>query len=134
MTRKTNRFLSLVSLFLLLAVTAAGLISCGKTEAETEKTVTVTIEITDDKGEKTSADYKAKEGATLADVLKDNNLVEGENSEYGFYITAVNGITADYNVDQSYWALYKNGEYMMTGADGETLESGAVYGLVYTKG
>ncbi len=136
MARKTQTkiFLSLISLLVLMAVAALGLISCDKKEEEKDpNAVTVTIEITDDKGEKTSKEYSSSTAKTLADILKENNLVEGEDSEYGFYITAVNGITADYNTDGAYWALYKNSEYMMTGADGETLEAGAVYGLVYTK-
>lgn len=153
MTRKGNKILSLISLLALLAVLALNLISCGnEAPADTSDTtpvesvvdtagdseeeaaaVTVTVEITDDKGEKTSKEYTSS-AATLADLLKENDLVEGEDSSYGFYITAVNGITADYEKDGAYWALYKNGEYMMTGADGETLEAGAVYGLVYTKG
>ncbi len=156
MARKTQTkiFLSLVSLLVLMAVAALGLISCGKTnepeatdsvvesekqtesapEGEDANSVTVTIEITDDKGEKTSKEYSSSTAKTLADILKENDLVEGEESEYGLMITTVNGIKADYNTDGAYWALYKNGEYMMTGADGETLEAGAVYGLVYTKG
>ena len=156
MARKTQTkiFLSLVSLLVLMAVAALGLISCGKTnepeatdsvvesekqtesapESEDANSVTVTIEITDDKGEKTSKEYSSSTAKTLADILKENDLVEGEESEYGLMITTVNGVKADYNTDGAYWALYKNGEYMMTGADGETLEAGAVYGLVYTKG
>ena len=155
MARKTQTkiFLSLVSLLVLMAVAALGLISCGKTnepeatdsvvesekqtesapESEDASSVTVTIEITDDKGEKTSKEYSSSTAKTLADILKENDLVEGEESEYGLMITTVNGVKADYNTDGAYWALYKNGEYMMTGADGETLEAGAVYGLVYTK-
>ena len=89
--------------------------------------------MTDDKGEKTSAEYTAKAGDTLRDVLEANDMIEGTESEYGLMITAVNGLTADYNTDGAYWALYKDGEYMMTGADGEILTDGAVYGLVYTK-
>ena len=155
MARKTQTkiFLSLVSLLVLMAVAALGLISCGKTnepeatdsvvesekqtesapDSEDANSVTVTIEITDDKGEKTSKEYSSSTAKTLADILKENDLVEGEESEYGLMITTVNGVKADYNTDGAYWALYKNGEYMMTGADGETLEAGAVYGLVYTK-
>ena len=155
MARKTQTkiFLSLVSLLVLMAVAALGLISCGKTnepeatdsvvesekqtesapESEDASSVTVTIEITDDKGEKTSKEYSSSTAKTLADILKENDLVEGEESEYGLMITTVNGVKADYNTDGAYWALYKNVEYMMTGADGETLEAGAVYGLVYTK-
>lgn len=144
MTRNTKKIMSLISLLVLMAVMALGMISCGKntpadttadtaTQTEEVKGVTVTVEITDDKGEKTSKEYTT-EAVTLADLLLGEKLVEGDNTDYGLMITTVNGIKADYNADGAYWALYKNGEYMQTGADGETLTDGAVYGLVYTKG
>ncbi len=137
MTRNTKRILSLISVIVLMAVMALGMISCGKQEAAETETegaakVTVTVEVTDDKGEKTSKEYTTA-AVTLADLLKEEKIAEGEDSDYGFYITTVNGLVADYNTDGAYWALYKDGEYMMTGADGENLTDGAVYGLVYTK-
>lgn len=70
----------------------------------------------------------------LGDALLANKLIEGDESEFGLYVKKVNGITADYDVDQSYWAFYQNGEYMNTGVDGAAFEDGAQYELVYTKG
>ena len=156
MTRKTIRILSLISILVLMAVTALGMVSCGKKDAQESvsqavdslvdevsqavdsviddaKEVTVTIEVTDDKGEVTTTQYTTKE-TTLRGVLEENNMIEGTESEYGLMITTVNGVVADYDKDGAYWALYKNGEYMMVGADAEILEDGATYGLVYTKG
>lgn len=71
---------------------------------------------------------------TVGDALVENELVEGDEGEYGLYITAVNGITADYDADQAYWAFYQNGEYMNTGVDATEFTSGDQYELVYTKG
>ena len=70
---------------------------------------------------------------TLGDALLEHGLIAGEESQYGLYVKVVNGITADYDVDQSYWAFYKNGEYMMTGVDSTTIANGEHYELVYTK-
>ena len=69
----------------------------------------------------------------LGDALLANELVAGEESAYGLYIKEVNGILADYDVDQSYWAFYKDGEYMNTGVDGTEIADGDHYELVYTK-
>lgn len=71
---------------------------------------------------------------TVGDALVENELVEGDEGEYGLYITAVNGITANYDADQAYWAFYQNGEYMNTGVDATEFTSGDQYELVYTKG
>ena len=47
------------------------------------------------------------------------------------YVKKVNGITADYDVDQSYWGFYIDGEYAMTGVDGTSIEEGRIYRLAY---
>ena len=60
-------------------------------------------------------------------------LIDGDESEYGLYVKKVNGITADYEKDKSYWAFYKDGEYMQTGVDSTEIADGEHYELVYTK-
>ena len=84
-----------------------------------EKTVTFTV--------KTDAD-------TLGTALADAGLIEGEKGEFGLYITAVNGIAAIWETDGAYWALSKNGEYLMTGVDTTPIADGEHYELTYTKG
>ena len=69
----------------------------------------------------------------LGDALLEHGIIAGEEGAYGLYIKVVNGITADYDVDQSYWAFYQNGEYMMTGVDSTEISGGEHYELVYTK-
>lgn len=83
-----------------------------------DKSITVTL--------KTDAD-------DLADALKEHSLIEGEESQYGIYIKKVNGMTADYDIDGYYWSLTKNGEYLMSGADGTEIADGEHYELVRTK-
>ena len=56
------------------------------------------------------------------------------SDEYGLMITTVDGETADWNVDQSYWALYIGQEYASTGADTTPVNDGDSFGLVYTIG
>ena len=60
-------------------------------------------------------------------------MIAGDESDYGLYVKVVNGITADYDVDQSYWAFYIGDEYAMTGVDATAVEEGVNYRLVYTK-
>lgn len=70
---------------------------------------------------------------TVGAALLEHNLIAGEESQYGLYVKVVNGMTADYDVDQSYWAFYINGEYAMTGVDSTTITEGVIYQLAYTK-
>ena len=70
---------------------------------------------------------------TLGDALLEHKLIEGEQGDYGLYVKVVNGITADYDIDQSYWSLCKDGEAMTVGVDGAAIADGEHYELVYMK-
>lgn len=70
---------------------------------------------------------------TLGEALIEHKIVEGEDGPYGLYIKTVNGILADYDIDQSYWAVSKNGESSTTGIDSIRFLDGEHYELVYTK-
>ena len=70
---------------------------------------------------------------TVGAALLEHGLISGEEGQYGLYVKVVNGITADYDVDKSYWAFYIDGEYAMSGVDTTEITEGAKYQLVYTK-
>lgn len=70
---------------------------------------------------------------TLGEALTAQGLIEGEDSQFGLYIKKVNGMTADYDIDQSYWGFYQNGEYMMNGVDTTEINGGEHFELVYEK-
>ena len=53
-------------------------------------------------------------------------------SEYGLMINTVNGVTADYNADGSYWAFFVNGEYCNYGVDSQPVNDGETYTIAYT--
>lgn len=70
---------------------------------------------------------------TVGAALLANNLIDGEAGAYGLYVKVVNGITADYDIDQSYWAFYIDGEYAMSGVDTTDISEGSVYCLERAK-
>jgi len=122
-------------------------LSCGKTSvvpselwenavylSDTElgsgnKTVQVEVQA----GEKTVLFTIHTDKDTVGAALIENSLIEGDLGEYGLYVKKVNGITADYDIDQSYWSLFINDEYAMSGVDTTEITEGAVYRLAYTK-
>ena len=81
---------------------------------EGDKTVTVKV-VHADQSEKEFT-YETDD-EYLGELLTEEGLVEGETSEYGMYITKVDGEQAVFETDNAYWALYENGEYASTGAD-----------------
>ena len=69
---------------------------------------------------------------TVGEALLDLGLIEGENGIWGLYVKKVNGMTADYDIDQTYWAFYENGEYG-SGVDLTKVNDGYTYSLVRTR-
>lgn len=122
---------SLVALVLVVAVFAGVWLFARPETAAGGKEIAVTV-IHKDGTEKVFSYVTEEE--YLGPVLLSEGLVEGDMSEYGLMINVVDGETADWNVDQSYWALYIGAEYATTGADGIVLTDGGEYSLVYTIG
>jgi len=97
-----------------------------------EGAVAFTFEVVDGEGNTTFFTVNTDK-ATVGEALLDNGLVEGEDSDYGLYVKTVNGITADYDVDQTYWAFYIDGEYAMTGVDSTDVVAGSTYSFKVEK-
>ncbi len=96
-----------------------------------EKTITVSV-IHKDETEKTF-EYTTQE-EYLGEYLLSEGLIEGEEGAYGLYIIKVDGESAIYEDDKSYWAFYENGEYASVGIDQMVIEDGYQFSLVYTIG
>ena len=69
---------------------------------------------------------------TVGEALLENALITGDPSDYGLYVTSVNGLTADWATENAYWAFYINGEYAQTGVDATDITAGATYGFTKT--
>ena len=87
-----------------------------------------TLEIIDENGKKVTATINCDD-TVVGDALQAYGIITGEEAEYGLYIKSVNGITADYEEDGTYWSFYVNGEYAVTGVDMTDIENGATYTL-----
>ena len=89
------------------------------------------FEVTDMDGKTTK--FLVKTDKTIVgEALQEVGLIAGEDSTYGLMVTTVNGITADYNKDQAYWAFYTNGEYATKGVDQTEIDTTATYTFVKT--
>ena len=122
--------------FMLAMLLVLSLAACGgpaKTDESTgaaEKSFTVTVT----HGDGGTKDFTYKTDADmLGDYLEEQGLILSEGADDGMFHT-VDGEKADWNVNQSYWALYLGEEYAMTGIYDTPITEGAVYKLVYTIG
>ena len=93
----------------------------------------ITVEVIH-KDESTKTFTYDTDGSYLSEVLVSEGLISGDDSQFGLYVTTVDGETADYNADQSWWALSVNGEFAQTGADSTPVNDGDVYTWTYTVG
>lgn len=88
--------------------------------------VKITVIVVDVDGNETNF-VVSTDKETVGDALLELNLIEGEDGDYGLYVKTVNGITADYDTDGTYWAFYVNGEYASTGVDSTPVNEGDTY-------
>ncbi len=92
---------------------------------------TVTVEV---KAEENSVVFTIHtDKDTVGAALLEHELIAGEDGPYGLYVKEVNGIVADFDINQSYWAFYIDGETAMTGVDITKIAENQTYQLVYTK-
>ena len=70
---------------------------------------------------------------TVGEALLELGLIEGDMGDYGLYVKKVNGITAEYEVDGTYWAFYEGDDYAMTGVDLTEIKAGATYAFKVSK-
>ncbi len=131
MKKNSIKILKISALIVLIAAMALSLLSCANKDEADGAEITITVEVINKAGE--SVEHKLTTTATtLADALVEAGLVWDNQDQYGLYILSVSGEIADYSVDGSYWALSKNGEYLMTGASKTNIADGEHYELTYT--
>ena len=154
--KKTNLLSRISSLLLCIVLIAAMALSLGACAADDAKNLDVKESerpqqvqqdenivgegdisfkfiVVDADGKETEFTVKT-DADTVGKALLNANLIAGEDGEYGLYVKTVNGITADYDTDGSYWAFYINGEYATTGVDSTEIEDGATYTFKVEKG
>lgn len=149
-----KKMLTLIGCMVLIAAMALTTLGCGSkepaatepaattpTEAAPAEDVTVMGEgatafdfsVVDLEGNEETFRIQTDE-TTVGAALMNLGLIEGEDGPYGLYVMKVNGITAIYEEDGTYWAFYENGEYGMTGVDQTEIDPAVAYSFVQTKG
>ncbi len=96
-----------------------------------------TVEVVNSEGKEKQ--YAGKTDAEFLSGLMDELSAagdfsyEGSSSEFGLYITAINGEKADFATDGAYWAIIVNGNYGEYGADQQPVSDGDQFTFLYEK-
>ena len=120
-------------LALVLVIGAMLWLWLGSREKTIEGGKTITVTVVHGDGSEKVFTYETNDDY-LGQVIVSEGLAEGTEGAYGLEIHTVDGETAGWEENRSYWALYIGEEYAVTGADGIVLTDGGEYALVYTVG
>lgn len=127
-----NKKITAIIAVILVAAIAIGVGIYAKYKPTTEsgsKAITVKVVADGEEKEfalKTDAEY-------LSGALKEKNLIEGTDSEYGMFVTTVNGRLAD-SAKEEWWCFTKGGEMLMTGVDSTPIADGDTFEITLTVG
>ncbi|HZJ77521.1 MAG TPA: DUF4430 domain-containing protein [Clostridia bacterium] len=129
---KNKRILAIVLgiIVVLVATLALVLTQCGPETVKGEKLITVEIVMleNDSKTVEIETDEEYLRGA-----LEQENLIEGTESEYGLFVIAVDGVSAN-SANDEWWCITKGGESLMTGVDSTPIADGDNFEITLTVG
>ena len=132
--KKLNWKQIVVALVVLVALIVGGIFVYSKFGPQTQKGEKhITIEVIDK--DKKSIVYELDTDAEVLQEAMDEAedlTYSGTESEYGLMVNTVNGLTADYSVDASYWGFYVNGAYCNYGISEQPVVDGDEFQIIYT--
>ena len=123
-----KQFRSMIALVLVVLMLAAMMAGCAKKDTG----MTLTVEVVHGDGSTKEFTLHTEAETLGAALVEDKDIgVVGEDSDYGLYITAVDGEEAS-NDAQTYWAISKDGTMLEVGADSQPIADGEHYELTLT--
>lgn len=120
----------MLAVFLVALAAALAAVWWFNRPASSQGGKTITIEVVHKDESKKTFTCKTDE-EYLAGALVAEGIVEDDPFETGMFFV-VDGETADYERDKSYWAVYEDGGYASLGITELPIQDGGVYSLVYT--
>lgn len=106
--------------------------SKGEITVKGEGKTKFNFDVTDKDGNVTSFEIHTDK-TVVGDALQELGLIEGDEGDFGLYVKKVNGITADFDIDGTYWAFYVNGAYATAGVDSTEIKNGESYAFKVEK-
>lgn len=101
----------------------------GQTSASSKS---ITIEVIHKDGSQATFSFQSDK-KTLEEVMAEEDLVKGEESQYGLFVTEVDGEKSSFDQDGSWWKLEINGKEAVTGIRDTLLEDGSIYTWRYAR-
>ena len=127
--KNKKTLIAVIAIVLVVAALAAIYFVTRPTATAGEKTFTLTVVHSEG-----SKDFTiSTDEEFLAQALIAEGIINDEGIETGMYFT-VDGETASWEENQSYWAIYVGDSYATEGLNTLPIEDGGIYKLEYTIG
>ena len=131
MQKKTRNMIIAVCVLIALVVGALLIYNANKPAAQLgDKNIVVTVIHKDESTKDFTINTSAE---TLRAACEEQNLIAGDESEYGLYVKTVDGETVNED-NQEWWSITKDGEMLMTGVDDTMIADGEQYAFTFTVG
>ena len=132
-SNKQNKTLLTAAIVLFLAVIIFFSVYSLFAPQTTEGAKAITIEVTDH-AQKNTTYVVHTDAEYLIDAMKDTPKLtfSGYEGPYGLTLTAINGVTADWDKDNAFWCIYVNGEMSNYGIETQPVADGDVFLFQYT--
>lgn len=130
MKNKKTTMIAVIALIVVMA--AAGLLYMKFKPGTTAGDKEITVKVSALENGEESFTYQT-DAEYLGEVLTANKLIEGEDGQYGLFITTANGVKAD-DSKQQWWCITKGGEQVNTSADQTPIQDGDQFELTLTEG
>ena len=130
MSKKTKIIIAALLLLVLVAAAVFFYVHNTQQGVAGAKTITVVVTHADESQKNFTIQTDAE---NLRGALEQEKLIEGSESEYGLFVTGVDGETADDSLQQ-WWCFTKGGETLMTGVDDTMIADGDQYEITLTTG
>lgn len=129
MSKKSKIWLALAALVVVAAVLVGVYLAARPETSAGEKHITVEI-VGKDAARTVEIDTEEE---YLGPALQNEGLIEGTESEFGLFVTTVDGYTADDSA-QEWWCFTKGGESVNTGVDTTPIADGDAFEITLTTG
>ena len=131
----TRALAAILALICMLSM-ALSLVSCSNdgdaNESGTGTPITITLEVIGPDGTSKEHTVSTDSSKNLRQALEGAGLISGDEGAYGLYVKVVDGITADYDIDGSWWSLTKEG-VLCSGVDSTPIADGDHFEFTYSK-
>lgn len=130
---KKSGIIGLIALVAVVAILACCYFVFGPKTTKGAKAITITVISNDGSSKDYSLNTDAEFLRKAMDEVQDLTYSGSESEEFGMMIDTINGVRADYTLDNAYWAIYVNGEYGSYGIDQQPVADKDAYKFEYTK-